>query len=83
LGWTGRVCVNANGKGADITYYNLGIRRETSTQLKQRWLEEVSLRLPKEYDSRVVFSFGVNDTVIENGNTRVNLVELIANTREI
>jgi hypothetical protein len=34
LGWTGRICVNANKKGYDITYYNLGVRRETSTELK-------------------------------------------------
>jgi lysophospholipase L1-like esterase len=83
LGWTGRICVDANKKGADITYYNLGIRRETSTQLKQRWLQEVSLRLPKEYDGRVVFSFGANDTVEENGKTRVSLSESIVNIREI
>jgi hypothetical protein len=30
LGWTGRICVGANKKGYDITYYNLGVRRETS-----------------------------------------------------
>ncbi|MBW4511148.1 MAG: lipase [Scytonematopsis contorta HA4267-MV1] len=83
LGWTGRICVDANKKGADITYYNLGIRRETSTQLKQRWLQEVSLRLPKEYDGRVVFSFGANDTVEENGKTRVSLSESVVNIREI
>jgi lysophospholipase L1-like esterase len=78
LGWTGRICIDANNKGYDITYYNLGIRREISNQLKQRWLPEVSLRLPKEYDGRVVFSFGVNDTVMENGKTRVDLAESIA-----
>jgi lysophospholipase L1-like esterase len=83
LGWTGRICVDANKKGADITYYNLGIRRETSTQLKERWLQEVFLRLPKEYDGRVVFCFGANDTVEENGQIRVSLTESIVNTREI
>ena len=57
LGWTGRICVNANKKGYDITYYNLGIRRDTSTDIAKRWLQEVSLRLPKEYDGRVVQHF--------------------------
>ena len=83
LGWTGRVCVNANKKGYDITYYNLGIRRDTSTDIAKRWLQEVSLRLPKEYDGRVVFSFGLNDTTLENSKTRVDLADSIKNAREI
>ncbi|MBE8997555.1 lipase [Nostoc sp. LEGE 12447] len=83
LGWTGRVCANANKKGYDITYYNLGIRRDTSTDIARRWLQEVSLRLPKQYDNRVVFSFGLNDTTLENGKTRVDLADSIKNAREI
>jgi len=83
LGWTGRVCANANKKGYDITYYNLGIRRDTSTDIAKRWLQEVSLRLPKEYDGRVVFSFGLNDTTLENGKTRVDLADSLKNTCEI
>ncbi|MBE9005894.1 lipase [Fortiea sp. LEGE XX443] len=83
LGWTGRICVNVNKKGYDITYYNLGVRRETSTELKNRWLREVTYRLPKEYDGRVVFSFGVNDTTIENGKTRVNIADSLKNIHDI
>ncbi|MEH2265764.1 GDSL-type esterase/lipase family protein [Nostoc sp.] len=83
LGWTGRVCANANKKGYDITYYNLGIRRDTSTDISKRWLQEVSPRLPKEYDGRVVFSFGLNDTTLENGKTRVDLADSVKNTRKI
>ncbi|MEH2412018.1 GDSL-type esterase/lipase family protein [Nostoc sp.] len=83
LGWTGRVCANANKKGYDITHYNLGIRRDTSTDIAKRWLQEVSLRLPKEYDGRVVFSFGLNDTTLENDKTRVDFADSIKNAREI
>ena len=83
LGWTGRICVNANKKGYDITYYNLGIRRDTSTDIAKRWLQEVSPRLPKEYDGRVIFSFGLNDTTLENGKTRVDFADSIKNAREI
>jgi lysophospholipase L1-like esterase len=83
LGWTGRICVNAHQKGHDITYYNLGVRRETSTELKNLWHREVTYRLPKEYDGRVVFSFGVNDTTIENGKTRVAIAQSIKNIRSI
>jgi lysophospholipase L1-like esterase len=83
LGWTGRVCADANKKGFDITYYNLGIRRNTSTDIANRWLQEVSLRLPKEYDGRVVFSFGLNDTSVENGKTRVELAKSVENVYAI
>ncbi len=83
LGWTGRICANANKKGYDITYYNLGIRRDTSTDIAKRWLQEVSLRLPKEYDGRVIFSFGLNDTTVENAKIRVDFADSIKNTREI
>ncbi|MEH1887024.1 GDSL-type esterase/lipase family protein [Nostoc sp.] len=83
LGWTGRVCANANKKGYDITYYNLGIRRDTSTDIANRWLQEVSLRLAKEYDGRVVFSFDLNDTTLENGKTRVDLADSLKNAYEI
>ncbi len=83
LGWAGRICVNANRKGYDLTYYNLGVRRETSGELKNRWLREVSYRLPEEYNGRVVFSFGTNDTTIENHKTRIEVKDSIANARSI
>jgi lysophospholipase L1-like esterase len=48
LGWTGRICALACQKGHDVTYYNLGVRRETSTDIATRWRDEVSRRLPEE-----------------------------------
>lgn len=83
LGWAGRICQDAHKKGFDITYYNLGVRKETSNELKNRWLQEVSYRLPKEYNGKVVFSFGANDTTIENGKTRIALKDSITNLRQI
>lgn len=81
LDWTGRLCVAARSEGHDVTYYNLGIRRETSTKIKARWLAEVSCRLPKDSNSRIIFSYGVNDTTLENGTTRVSSDHSINNTR--
>lgn len=83
LGWAGRICIDANRKGYDITYYNLGVRRETSAELKNRWLREVSDRLPKEYDGKIVFSFGTNDTTIEKGKIRIEVKDSIANAHTI
>lgn len=83
LGWAGRICQDAFSKGFDVTYYNLGVRGETSSELRKRWLEEVSYRLPQKYDGRIVFSFGANDTNIENAKTRVALEDSTNNLRDI
>lgn len=83
LGWTGRIVAAASQNQHDITYYNLGVRRETSTDIKRRWRAEVSCRLPPECDGRVVFSFGANDTTVENGKVRVKLEDSIQNSRQI
>jgi acyl-CoA thioesterase-1 len=71
LGWAGRICRAARRRGHDVTYYNLGIRRETSAELRARWRQEADRRLPAANDARVVFSFGVNDTTVEDGSLRV------------
>lgn len=83
LGWAGRICLDANRKGYDITYYNLGVRRETSAELKNRWLREVSDRLPREYDGKIVFSFGTNDTTIEKDKIRLEVKDSITNAHTI
>ena len=83
LGWAGRLCAAANARGNPVTYYNLGIRRNTSKDILLRWEMECSLRLPESCDGRIVLSCGVNDTVIENGAVRVQPEESCANVREI
>ena len=83
LGWAGRLCAIANASDIPVTYYNLGIRRDTSKDILLRWKSECTLRLPDSCDGRIVLSCGVNDTTIENGKTRVNPVESCANVRAI
>lgn len=83
LGWTGRVCAHTQHRGYQITHYNLGVRAETSRYLKQRWRQEVLYRLPQEYDGRVVFSFGVNDSGWAGKQQGIELVETISNARSI
>ncbi len=83
LGWGGRLCAAANASGTAVTYYNLGIRRNTSKDILFRWEKECSLRLPDSCDGRVVISCGVNDTVTENGRVRVTLEESLENIRNI
>jgi len=66
LGWVGRLCALAMQQGIDLTYYNLGIRGNTSQNVLDRIEAEVSLRFGKAEDERVVLSFGVNDTLIDD-----------------
>ena len=83
LGWTGRVSVAARRKGYNLTCYNLGVRRETSSDIAKRWQQEVRTRLPSSCMPFVVFSFGVNDTTIEEGQTRVPEMQSVVNAREM
>ena len=83
LGWAGRLCAGANSKGNVITFYNLGVRRDTSTDVLRRFACECTPRLPKSADGRIVLSFGVNDTSIENGVLRVSFEQSCSNARDI
>lgn len=69
--------------GYDLTHYNLGVRRDTSRDITARWDQECSIRLPNTCQQYVVFSFGVNDTSIENGTCRVDPSESIGHFRRI
>lgn len=83
LGWAGRLCAAAHARGIDVTYYNLGIRRDTSEDVLRRFELECSRRLPAACDGRVVLCCGVNDSVIENGSVRVPPEKSRANVRGI
>ena len=54
-----------------LTAYNLGVRGETSVQVASRWRQETRARLLPGADTRIVVSFGANDTTIEDGVPRV------------
>lgn len=84
LGWTGRVCATAPNRGASLTHYNLGVRGETSVQIAQRWLGEVTPRMPTAANGRVVFSFGTNDTnFLDDRTTWVERTVSVTTTRQI
>jgi acyl-CoA thioesterase-1 len=78
LGWVGRVVAGARSAGVPLTAYNLGVRRETSAAVLERWEAEARPRVSREADCRVVFSFGANDATVENGRPRVSAAESIA-----
>jgi len=83
LGWTGRVCALTQTTEIALTHYNLGIRGNTSNDIKERWRAECEIRLPAHSKNILVFSFGVNDTVYEEGHRRVELQQSIDFTTDI
>jgi lysophospholipase L1-like esterase len=78
LGWVGRICA-----GRSLTLYNLGVRRQTSAEIAARWSAEVACRCPPAADNRLVFSFGVNDCTLEQGQLRVDPLTSLVHTRQI
>lgn len=84
LGWRGRLVVGALGAGLDLTAYDLGIRRDTSADIRRRWRQEAAARLPAGYAHRLAFSFGANDAADDGaGGPRIALTETVANARAI
>jgi acyl-CoA thioesterase-1 len=79
LGWAGRLCAAARHAGHNITYYNLGVRRETSADIARRWRAECAARLLPSTQNHVVFSFGANDVSLVDGRRRVAEEETLAN----
>lgn len=73
LGWTGRIAVEGLARGLDLTAYDLGVRRDTSLDVLARLAQETRPRLAAAADPRIVLSFGVNDTVVEERGVRVPL----------
>jgi lysophospholipase L1-like esterase len=85
LGWTGRVCqsIKSINKELEITAYNLGVRRETSSDIANRYKDEVASRLIDGDKSIVILSFGVNDCVAIDGIQRVEFDTSVNNLKNI
>lgn len=83
-GWVGRVAEYVLGElSIDLTVYNLGVRRDTSSDVGERWHREALARFSDECDNRVVVSFGVNDTTLQDGSCRVEPDESESNLAAI
>ncbi len=83
LGWVGRVVAERRRQGHDLTSYNLGIRRDTSADVRRRWRAEAAARLPDDVDGRLVFAFGVNDCNTEGGGPRLPVAATLENAEAI
>ncbi len=83
LGWVGRVVAASLAAGTPLTAYNLGVRGETSVHVAARWRQETRARLLPWADTRLVVSFGANDTTIEAGQRRVEESDSLRALEEI
>ena len=83
LGWVGRAAATARNAGHDVTCYNLGIRRDTSADIRRRWQSECTRRFRDGCRNAIVFSFGANDMTMENGRLRVPLEDSLENLSAI
>ena len=61
----------------------MGVRADTSNLISKRWRSESRVRLTKEYNCGLVFSFGTNDMAMEDGILRVSLEDSINNAKKI
>ncbi|MEV0265470.1 GDSL-type esterase/lipase family protein [Streptomyces sp. NPDC050617] len=75
-GWVGRVLQDTPG---DITAFNLGIRRNTSEDVRRRCWQEVGPRTLPGADNRLVVSCGSNDMIEEGGRVRVDPAQCLDN----
>lgn len=82
-GWVQRVAAAAADAGYDLTAYNLGVRRDTSTDIAARWQPECDARLRAECSPCLVFSFGANDMTAEGTSLRVPMPASLDNFRSI
>lgn len=58
-----------------MTAYYLGIRGDTSLDILARWKHEAVRRFSADTEHYVVFSFGVNDTMVVDGARSISLSE--------
>lgn len=83
LGWVGRITQLVVKQEPHSLFYNLGIRGETSTQLCERFEQEASLRTRDDADTRILFNFGLNDSLTEDLNPQVALKDSLENMKQL
>ena len=84
LGWVGRVVAASHDAGHPLTAYNLGVRRDTSTDVVARFDAEAAPRMRfAGAGYGIVFGLGVNDTSEEDGRVRVEPGLAVDNLRRL
>ena len=85
-GWVARLAGKAAGKGLNVppdTFYNLGVRKNSSRSILARWEAEYKARAMEGCPSVLAFCFGTVDMVAPHATPNVPVGESAANAREI
>jgi acyl-CoA thioesterase-1 len=84
LGWPGRLRRMSPDAEKNFTFYNLGVRGNSSTMIAERWRAEIAARLSDGMEGWVMLTMGNNDAAeFEDGTLRVPLEKTLANVRGI
>ncbi|MEM7120148.1 MAG: GDSL-type esterase/lipase family protein [Pseudomonadota bacterium] len=67
LGWIGRLCERRFSGAYRLTFYDLGIRGQTTDEIRDRWKDECLARFSEGADNRIVLQFGINDVAEVRG----------------
>ena len=65
------------------TFYNLGVRKHSSLQIRERWVSEYRSRVNDATVPYLVFCFGTVDMAAPNGNVAVPMQESTQNAQAI
>lgn len=85
-GWVARFAAKAAGAGLQVppdTFYNLGVRRNSSRMVLERWEAEYRARAMEGVPSFLLFCFGTVDMAAPKGMPRIPVGESAANARDI
>lgn len=85
-GWVSRFAGKAAKKGLQVppdTFYNLGVRRNSSRLISARWESEFKVRSMEGTASYFLFCFGTVDMAAPKGTPNVPLGESAAHARDI
>lgn len=86
-GWIGRFAGLASQRAGlpvpPSTFYNLGVRKHSSLQIRARWASEYRSRVNDATVPYLVFCFGTVDMAAPNGNVVVPMQESIQNAQAI
>ena len=85
-GWVARLAGKAAEAGPAVppdTFYNMGVRRNSSRMILDRWEAEFRARVMEGVPSYILFCFGTVDMAAPKGFPNIPVGESAANAREI
>lgn len=85
-GWVARLAGKAAAAGLPVppdTFYNMGVRKNSSRMILARWEAEFRARTIEGVPSFLLFCFGTVDMAAPKGSPNIPLGESAANAREI